>query len=210
MKFHRKNKGFTLIETLIVVGIIAILVGIIGVNTGLQQEKAGVEQAAAKIRDYFLEAGAIASKNQQQIRIGLNANNRLTAVYNLTGTDVQFENRRIGAENSNQLDISSYGLDNISNFSYNNLNLFNAPNPDGSLSLNQAGDNNNNIIISPIGPITTTGNADGDHVYMILKKGHYFALIHPISTGNVDIYISKGNPRSENGNDPAFEYYPAK
>ncbi len=159
MKFRRKNKGFTLIETLIVVSVIAILAGIIANNSALQHEKAEIMQVAGDIRNLYIETQANAAKIQQKLKIdflggthggtGMGSTKGIAAYY-IIGTDMFNTNtnnlvKSFESGGSRIVNLSKMNFADLRNVANGILFTNNA---DGSLTLN-ATTNDRVVIITP-------------------------------------------------------------
>lgn len=196
VRLDRKNKGFSIIEIMVVIGIMGILIAIISANSGKQREKAAVEQMAGEVRDYLVRAGATASKIQQDLAVGIDGNRLLARV---GGNDVNFEG------GGNSLDLSHF-QGTISLMSYNN-NLFGNPNADdGHLSLSVIPANMGEgraLIIRPKG-LSDDGN--GSHVCIRVLYGSYAIMIDVVGTGNINMYVTANAQAEPNADESYFSY----
>lgn len=215
MKFRRKNKGFTLIETIIVLIVVATLAAIAIGNTGDMQQKAQIEMTSGEIRDFLIETGATAGKIQKDIAV-LFENNSFVAKYydiinNQTGDLVEnFEGGRtksIYIPSGVQIEFAESNTVNITEefpeaaLKYDNLNKY------YTSSLNFS-NNIKRIIIRPKGRSFTSQQAlEQEQIpYFLVKKGKYSALVQVYGTGNINMFIS----RKERNNNNNEIFYPIK
>lgn len=209
MRFHRKNKGFTLIELMVVIAVTIILLGIILGNTGEQRQKAIVEEKAGAIRDFLVEVGAVASKTQTNIIVSYLDNGKLVAIYenlfsqNATAVEMENQSRNTNFEGgkakfvvlNDNIDSfgfgESTGLTNRLEFNEENKNY---KRPDGLKF-------NNNIHVVTITPQGACYATAKDNIpYYKITKGYYSAIIEIRGKGNINIYTchnKKGSPADE-------------
>ena len=195
MRLERKNKGFSIIEIMVVIGIMGILIAIIAANSGKQREKAAVEQMAGEVRDYLIRAGATASKIQQDLGLGIDGTQLRATV---GGHNVNFEG------GGNSLDLSHF-QGTISIMSYDTNRLFEevseGSNKSFKISTSGISDISNGgvIIIKPKGLSMTSNTVtdpDGNPVAEIKKGcirvayGNYAIMIDVVGTGNLNMYVT--------------------
>lgn len=222
MRLHRKNKGFTLIELMVVIAVMIILLGVIIGSTGEQRQKAIVEEKASAIRDFLVEVGAIASKTGVDVAVvkdGTGANQKLIAKYvsyDASGVPT------IGAEIRNFEGGKRRFIplaDNIDSFQFAESDT---PGQSGGKYLtydtskksytNSLSFSNNisGIYISRTGPsFTSTANKNARKIpYYKIKKGMYTTIIEVCGTGNINIYTCHNKART--GNTVDKEFYQTK
>ena len=87
-----KNKGFTIIELIVVIAIIAVLAGIVLVNVTQYIQKANVSAIMADLNQISVEATDYYSKNGNfdNIRNDTKMQNIINAINNIGGYDLHF------------------------------------------------------------------------------------------------------------------------
>ncbi len=222
MRLHRKNKGFTLIELMVVIAVMIILLGVIIGSTGEQRQKAIVEEKASAIRDFLVEVGAIASKTGVDVAVvkdGDGANQKLIAKY------VSYDSSgvpTIGAEIRNFEGGKRRFIplaDNIDSFQFAESDppgqsggkylTYNTSKKSYTNSLSFS-NNISGIYISRTGPsFTELASKNARKIpYYKIKKGMYTAIIEVCGTGNINIYTCHNKART--GNTVDKEFYQTK
>ncbi|MBR0518272.1 prepilin-type N-terminal cleavage/methylation domain-containing protein [bacterium] len=194
MRLRRKNKGFTIIELMVVVAIIAILAGIIIGNTGEQAHKAYVEETAGAIRDYLIEVSAVSAKTIRNVTV-TNDTGKREIIANISNF-----------ESGGSHFVAYSKVDAVSMFS--GANLFTTQN-DGS-SVFSPGGATTSFIIRPKGS-ATVGNAHW-RIYIRVTKGKYDSIIEYVSNGNVNMYNRhrKGNETVDSNSNNNSHYNAGK
>lgn len=186
--------------------VIAVLAGItIGYTSDIQQ-KAQIEQTAGEIRDFFIEAGALAAKTQQDVYIGIDdQNHKLFAYYRLNSGDTHERNwrgpravRNFEGGGSKCVDLSHMDASAIRCTS-NRTQLFIRKQDDGSLILSNSLLDHAWFIFTPRRIAYIEENFTK---FCFIRRGRYSAIIEIAGTGNMNTYISKKGSQ--------IEFYPAK
>ena len=222
MKLYRKNKGFSLVEIIIVVAVIAVLAGVTIGNTADIQQKTQIEQTAGEIRDFFIEVGALASKTQQDIYVNTDFINEKLFAYYYTGAydndggsvyetdwNSEFAVRNFEGGGRKCVDLSKLDWDSNTEWgrTYNriryisgNAQLFTSRNADGSLRLNPNHQQDTWTVFSSRRIAYTTSSTNRQ--FYFIKRGRYCGIIEIAGTGNINMYISKKGSTTD--------YYPMK
>ncbi len=225
MRLHRKNKGFTLIELMVVIAVMIILLGVIIGSTGEQRQKAIVEEKASAIRDFLVEVGAIASKTGVDVVVvkdGNGANQKLIAKYIKYKNDGSIDSENLGAEIRNFEGGKRRFIplaDNIDSFQFAESDppgqsdgkylTYNTSKKSYTNSLSFS-NNISGIYISRTGPsFTELASKNARKIpYYKIKKGMYTAIIEVCGTGNINIYTCHNKART--GNTVDKEFYQTK
>jgi general secretion pathway protein G len=118
----RRQSGFTLIEIMIVVGIIAVIAGVVAANVFGEGDRAKARLAgsqlqsiAAKIESYELDTGTLPQSLEDLLRQPANARGWLGPYYrNEKDISDPWGNRlemRVPGQSGNKFDLISYGAD---------------------------------------------------------------------------------------------------
>lgn len=218
MRLHRENKGFTLIELMVVIAVTIILLGIILGNTGEQRQKAIVEEKAGAIRDFLVEVGAIASKTGVDVVVvkdGTGVNQKLVAKYvsydangNATaGAEIKnFEGgKRRFIPLADNIDSFEFAESDAPGTSNGKFLTFNNSNKSYTNSLTFS-NVISGIYITRTGPsyISTASKNARKIPYYKIKKGMYTTIIEVHGTGNINIYTCHNKSRTGNNVDKEF------
>ena len=198
MGLRRKNKGFTLIELMVVIAVTIILLGILIGNMGEQRQKYDVEETASAIRDYILNAGDTANKIQQDVIIVVSPLS-VKAQFSDGTTDLKDLKNFEGAGGSRDTkgmtvswDVKK--IDSVMRFSHTKgTNLMKDTTGTLTLNIKNITDNNSMFVLRPKGNAyyTDTGyNATPTNNVpcIFLKKGNYQVIIEVLSGSNVRMY----------------------
>ena len=199
MGLRRKNKGFTLIELMVVIAVTIILLGIIIGNMGEQRQKYDVEETASAIRDYILSAGATANKIQQDVIIVVSSQSVKAQFSDGTTTlkDLKNFEGAGGSRDSKGMTVAwdAKKIDSVMRFSHaKTSNLM--KDTTGTLTFNQSSmsDNNSIFVLRPKGNAyyvtgtNYTATPTNNIPCIFLKKGNYQVIIEVLSGSNVRMY----------------------
>lgn len=192
----KKRKGFTLIETMIVIAIIAILAAILGFNMTDAKNKAECEREASAIRNALMEAGSYASKIDQDLAFAVDGGT-LQALTNEGDTIPCFRktNKIPYVYNAANVDTLCLYAPQMVPTAGNTVPLMLANSGDGLYRLNVTLGNTvsgvtDNFIIAPKGA-TLFANDGTRRPVIVISKGNYSFLIELVATGNINIYSAK-------------------
>lgn len=205
MGLQKKNKGFTLIETVLVVAIIAIIAGIAISSSGDIRQKTEIEQTAGDIRNFFIEVGALASKTQQDIYVAIDtANHKLFAYYRENPTaaaTTNYQATNVVKNIEGRVGTRGFFVD-LDKMDWDGGNIYNTirtvsggdgqlftRNTDGSLKMTTQ--HGRHVWYRFSSRVIANASFQHSTKFCFIKRGKYCAIIEIAGTGNMNMYISK-------------------